>query len=96
VLLPRGSEHSYVVESAEARLLIVVAPAGLERLFGEQCQSGRLSCPDLEWIVTTGARYGIEVTGPPPSPVRHSGHARADENHGHLAAPPKVGGSDVD
>ena len=50
-LLPRGSEHSYSVESAEARLLVVVAP-GLEEFYGEQCRYGTASGIDVERLVT--------------------------------------------
>jgi quercetin dioxygenase-like cupin family protein len=70
LLLPRGSEHSYSVESTEARLLVVVAPAGIEEFYGEQCRSGTASGLDLERLVTLGARYGVEVTGPAPGPGR--------------------------
>ena len=73
VLLPRGSEHSYSVESAEARLLVVVAPSGTEEFYGEQCRSGTESGPDRERLVTVGARYGVEVTGPAPEPGRSNG-----------------------
>jgi quercetin dioxygenase-like cupin family protein len=73
VLLQRGSEHSFTVESAEARLLVIVAPAGLEQLYWEQYRSGTPSSPNVEWLVTTGARYGVEVTGPPPEPIRRNG-----------------------
>ena len=70
LLLPRGSEHSYSIESAEARLLVVVAPSGLEWFYGEQCRCGTASGPDVERLVTLGARYGVEVTGPAPGPAR--------------------------
>jgi quercetin dioxygenase-like cupin family protein len=73
LLLPRGSEHSYSVESAEARLLVVVAPSGIEGFYGEQCRSGTGVGPDLERLVTTGARFGVEVTGPAPEPARPNG-----------------------
>ncbi len=73
VLLPRGSEHAYSVESAEARLLVVVAPAGIEAFYGEQCRCGTEAGPDLERLVTIGARYGVEVTGPAPEPARANG-----------------------
>lgn len=80
VLLPRGSEHAYTVESAVARLLIIVAPAGLEQFYGEQLRHGSVSGADVEWLVTAGAKYGVEVTGPPPTPMHRNGHVPADES----------------
>ena len=77
LLLPRGSEHSYSVESAEARLLVIVAPSGIEGFYGEQCRCGTDSGPDVERLVTIGARYGVEVTGPAPEPARPNGRAPA-------------------
>ena len=35
VLLPRGGEHTFQVESGEARLLVLLLPAGLEGLYWE-------------------------------------------------------------
>lgn len=62
VLLLRGCEHTYRVESDEARLLVVLAPAGLEGLYRELGdQDGQ---PDAELLITVAARYGIEITGP--------------------------------
>lgn len=95
VLLPRGSEHAYTVESTEARLLIIVAPAGLEQLYDAQAQSSPRSTSTLEWLVTTGAKYGIEVTGPPLSSVRRNGHRLADVPDEDPATHERAGGSDV-
>ena len=95
VLLPRGSEHSYAVKSTEARLLIIVAPAGLEHLYHEQSESRTRSMSAVEWLVTTGAKYGIEVTGPPPSSVRRNGHRLADVADEDTATHERAGGSDV-
>ena len=49
---------------------MVVAPSGIEEFYGAQCRSGTESGPDLEGLVTIGARYGVEVTGPAPEPAR--------------------------
>lgn len=68
-LFPRGSEHTYALQSEEAKLLVVAAPAGLEDFFVEQRQSRMEAISDIEWLVTTGAKYGLEVTGPPPAPT---------------------------
>ena len=66
VFLPRGIEHTFVVESDEARLLVMVVPAGLEGFYGELEGSAIGAASDLEWLVTVAARYGVEITGPPP------------------------------
>ncbi len=75
-VLPRGSEHGYVIESDEARLLIVLAPAerGFEGCVGNmsRCASEpvpgqeRTADQDIEPLVATAARYGVEITGPRP------------------------------
>ena len=73
VFLPRGCEHTFSVESDEARLLVILVPAGLEGYFrdlgrptsgpdGPASADGRV---DAELLVTVAARYGVEVTGPP-------------------------------
>jgi quercetin dioxygenase-like cupin family protein len=65
LLLPRGVEHGYRVESDEARLLTVVMPAGLEGYYLELGAYGRPA--DIERLVTVAAHYGVEITGPPPA-----------------------------
>ena len=66
VFLPRGCEHSFSVESEEARLLVLVSPAGLEGFYGEMDGDGTGANRDIERLVTVAARYGVEITGPPP------------------------------
>ncbi len=73
MLLPRGIEHGFILASEEAKLLLLLAPAGLEGYFKELSQpvaqlhappdAGTM--PDVEQMVTTAARYGVEITGPP-------------------------------
>lgn len=73
VLLPRNSEHSLLLHSATATLLLMLLPAGLEGYFTAlstpatevylQDEAG--TTPSVEHLVTTAARYGIEITGPP-------------------------------
>ncbi|HEV2129036.1 MAG TPA: cupin domain-containing protein [Thermomicrobiales bacterium] len=75
IVLPRGTEHGYVVESNAARLLIVVAPA--ERDF-EACLAEMSRCTDepvadleqgelaIERLISTAAGFGVEITGPRP------------------------------
>ena len=66
VFLPRGMEHTFTVESDEARLLVMVAPAGLEGFYQELDGDGIDGEGDLERLVTVAARYGVEIIGPPP------------------------------
>ncbi|MBA3415591.1 MAG: cupin domain-containing protein [Chloroflexia bacterium] len=65
LLLPRGIEHGYVVESGQARLLVTLTPAGMEGYFAEE-NDGR-TCADLERLIAALARYGVTITGPPPT-----------------------------
>jgi quercetin dioxygenase-like cupin family protein len=68
LFLPRGSEHTFAVESAEARLLMLLSPAGLERCVRELGQSDELMADHqgIERLIATAARYGVEITGPCP------------------------------
>ena len=71
VFLPRDREHTFTVASEEARLLVLLVPAGLEgyyRELGRPAEQGdgpsedrRL---DVERLVTITARYGVAITGP--------------------------------
>jgi len=70
--VPRGVEHAYIVTSAEARLLVTFSPAGFEELFlavgvqaDEAPEGGVLPPPDE--MARLCARYGADVTGPPPT-----------------------------
>jgi quercetin dioxygenase-like cupin family protein len=63
VLLPRGSEHAWYVESDEATLLLLLLPAGLEGYYQELARPVE---PDrrIERLIAASARYGIEIVGP--------------------------------
>jgi quercetin dioxygenase-like cupin family protein len=73
VWLPRGVEHSFELNSSQARALVLVAPAGLEEAFkqlGEPAQSPTLppppeEPPDVEEIIAVFSEYGIEFAPPP-------------------------------
>ena len=65
MFLPRGIEHCYALESPAARLLFLLAPAGIERFFGEL--TGARDGMDAEHLITAAARYGVTITGPPAS-----------------------------
>jgi quercetin dioxygenase-like cupin family protein len=64
VFLPRGSEHALLAVSDEVRLLITFAPAGFEDVYQELAKID--GDADLGRLVAVAARYGVEVTGPPP------------------------------
>ena len=65
LVLPKGIEHAYAVESGEARLLVVLAPSGLEGYFAEV--EARDAEASVERLISIAARYGVAITGPPPS-----------------------------
>jgi quercetin dioxygenase-like cupin family protein len=67
VLLPKGCEHAYSVESQQARLLVVAVPAGIEGCYRELDNpdgASRAAVPDFERLVTVSARYGVEIAVP--------------------------------
>lgn len=63
VFLPRGIEHTFVVATERARVLALVAPAGLEGFYRETDAARS----EVERLVATAARYGCEITGPVPA-----------------------------
>ena len=75
VFLPRGCEHTFSVESGEARLLVMVVPAGLEGFYEKLEGKGTGADADIERLVTVAARYEVEITGPCPD-ERRGGDAR--------------------
>ena len=74
LVVPKGCAHGFVVDTDTARLLLVLAPAGAEELlvelFGspgvERGSAGDDSCEGIDHLVTTAARYGVDITGPVP------------------------------
>lgn len=65
LVLPVGREHTYRVLSKEVRLLVMVVPAGLERLYQELGGLNVTGGPAVEQLIAAAARYGVEITGPP-------------------------------
>ena len=64
LLLPKGCEYAYSVESERARLLVVAVPAGIEGCYRELDDSDgapHSAAPDFERLVTVAARYGVEI-----------------------------------
>src|SRR5262245_14113518 len=73
--MPVGTPHSFKNESARtARMLISVAPAGLEKMFFEFAvplpEGATTALPptsaEIERLLAIAPRYGIEVLLPPP------------------------------
>jgi quercetin dioxygenase-like cupin family protein len=63
VLLPRGSEHTYRIDTEEAVLLLLLMPAGLESYYRELARLAETE-RGLEHMIAASARYGIEIVGP--------------------------------
>ncbi len=59
VFLPRAVPHTFTIESPTARMLLLNAPGGFERMF-------ELAPATLEDAVSALARYDVEVVGPHP------------------------------
>jgi len=72
---PKGQAHQFTNQTATAaKLLIWVTPAGFERFIAEVGQTvapvqvgATLSPADVDNILVTASRYGIEIL-PPPTP----------------------------
>ena len=70
---PRGVPHTFRVTSpGRARMLVTSAPARFDafvRDLGEPTTSAELPVldgpPDVERLIATAARYGVEILGPP-------------------------------
>lgn len=73
VLVPKGAEHTWLVRSEHAELLVTLAPAGLEGFFTEfgtpvargQPRPGPMEL-DPEKTARRAGAYGLEFVGPPP------------------------------
>lgn len=59
---PRGVPHSYRVGDAPAHLLVTSTPSGFERFVTEVAELGE---PTPDAVTEIGARYDIEILGPP-------------------------------
>ena len=73
--MPVGTPHTFKNESGQsARMLISVAPAGLEEMFfevGQPVPEGAQSAPpptreEIEKLLSVAPRYGIEIKLPRP------------------------------
>ncbi len=67
---PRGVPHAFKVESESARALVIVTPAGFERMFEEGGAPAAYTVdpPELEYdaeaAIAISKRFGFEVVGP--------------------------------
>ena len=73
--LPRGTPHTFRVDSDGARLLEISTPAGFERFhveLAEPATERRIPDPgplDVPAMAAASARYGCDIIGPPMSPA---------------------------
>lgn len=72
---PKGQQHSFKnIGITPAKMLFWVTPAGLEKFFAEigtpanqqSVKPSTIIPPDLETIIATASKYGVEII--PPSP----------------------------
>jgi quercetin dioxygenase-like cupin family protein len=69
IFLPRGVEHTFVVHAPEARVLTLYTPGGFEGYLREMSalrSTGAGATYEIERMITVAARYGCDITGPPP------------------------------
>ncbi len=75
-LVPANVAHTFRLDSAEAKLLLLITPgnAGHEGLFREMGQPADSlqpptpSMPDFAELGAIAARHGTTIVGPPPAP----------------------------
>jgi len=70
LFLPRGTAHTFTVESTDARMLVMLSPAGLEHDAGELAHvPGCDTDPHfIEQMIARAARFGVSITGPSRQP----------------------------
>ena len=75
VFLPRDVVHSFAIESDQMRVLVLVAPAGLEEWFKEfSVPAPALTLPpatevpynEIQKMLAAAPRYGLEFVMPKP------------------------------
>ena len=73
--LPRGTPHTFRVDSDSARLLEISTPAGFERFhveLGVPAPERRIPDPaplDVAAMAAGSARFGCDIIGPPMAPT---------------------------
>jgi quercetin dioxygenase-like cupin family protein len=64
--LERGIRHYFkVVEGNPAKYTVVCTPGGFDRFFRESAEEFKKPRPDFHTLVKIGAKYGIQIEGPP-------------------------------
>jgi quercetin dioxygenase-like cupin family protein len=74
---PRDIPHTFMVNSEQARFLLVVEPAGFENFVRALSQPARALVippapsepPDMARLTEIAAQFGIEILGPPGIPA---------------------------
>jgi quercetin dioxygenase-like cupin family protein len=72
VVVPRGTVHSFAIDSDEATMLVLFTPAGFERFFREMSEPATsvttppvpASPPDVPRLIAVAAKYGSEFVAP--------------------------------
>jgi mannose-6-phosphate isomerase-like protein (cupin superfamily) len=66
VFIPRGTVHAFMNAGARpARLLLTFSPGGVDRFFQELAPLAAAEPPDPAGLAAVGAKYRVEVVGPP-------------------------------
>lgn len=65
IALPQGIPHTFAVDSPTARLILLNAPGGFERMF-------ELAPRTVDDAVSALRKYGVEVVGPHPREQRRA------------------------
>jgi quercetin dioxygenase-like cupin family protein len=68
--VPRGTVHTFSNRgSREARLLVIISPAGFERAFEEMAEVAPSANqpPDMARLMLIAEKYNLEISGPPPA-----------------------------
>ena len=76
VYTPRGTGHSFHIDSDDARLLLFFGPAGAEAFFREVATPAQaltlppsdVPIPDRDTLVKIAAKHGQTILGPPLPP----------------------------
>lgn len=64
--VPRGTEHTFHVESSHpARMLTIMTPGGFEGFFAEMARDNLRIPEDMPRIVEIAQKFNLEFTGPP-------------------------------
>jgi len=67
VFAPRGVPHTYARQPGpDLRLLVLVSPAGFERMFDDIALLPETEQHDPAVLGELAARYGVQILGPPP------------------------------